>query len=139
MAVVKPTIKPTATVAPKRTSFKDNWISLENSSDAISTSYSVDDFVAAGFRLKNKIALNSNGNPYLFCVDTETQTGSAIYLSNGLKAKLLGVDEVQDGQNYSDLEGVTLTKNDINIIVLETEEGPALIIARKGQGGEDWF
>lgn len=80
----------------------DNWISVEESPESsieILHEFTVKDIKAEGYRLSNQVKLNSNGTPYLLCIDETMGKKAALYMfkafaSNVKENQLLRADEV---------------------------------------------
>ena len=80
----------------------DSWIAVEEtpeSSIEILHEFSVKEIKAEGYKLSNQVKLNSNGTPYLLCIDEQEGKKAALYMfkafaSNVKENQLLKADEV---------------------------------------------
>lgn len=112
----------------------DSWIAVEESTEStleVLNEFTVKDFKAEGYKLSNQVKHNSNGTPYLLCIDEQENKKAALYMfkafaTNVRENQLLKADEIA-------IYHVTSTNNE------GVEEKGLIIGAPDFKGGVSFF
>lgn len=108
-----------------RVRMSESWIEIDANvtpSLEIIKEFAVKEFIADGYDLANTVKMNSNGNPYLLCIDKQENKKAALYMFKHLSVN------VKENQRFR--------ANDISIYYVKDDKGSyGLVIGEPGFKG----